>query len=241
MTEQSPKAVVDKRNANIYSDGTYLQNNQSWHVEDSPWKAVQIYSILQKNSIACDNVAEIGCGAGEILRQLSLKLPQSNFTGFELSPQAFKLCQSRASKNIRFVFEDILSQDSVFDVALCIDVFEHVDDYMGFIRGIQSKAKYKIFHIPLDISVLSVLRNSLVTERNNVGHLHYFCKETALATLADCGYKVIDYSYTRAFDELPCQSLKAKLLLLPRLILFKIAPDFMVKVLGGCSLIVLAE
>ena len=241
MTEHARQSAVDNTNASIYLDGTYLKKNQSWHVEDSPWKADQIYSILQKNNIASSNVAEIGCGAGEILRQLSLKLPQSNFTGFELSPQAFKLCQTRSSKNVRFVFEDILSQDAVFDVALCIDVFEHVEDYMGFIRGIQSKAQYKIFHIPLDISVLSVLRGSLITERNNVGHLHYFCKKTALATLADCGYKVIDYSYTRAFDELPCNSFKARLLLLPRLIMFKIAPDLMVKVLGGCSLIVLAQ
>jgi hypothetical protein len=34
--------------ANIYQDGTYLENNSSWHEEDSPFKAGQIKRIIEK-------------------------------------------------------------------------------------------------------------------------------------------------------------------------------------------------
>ena len=82
----------------IYSDGTYQEHNQSWHVEDSPWKAQQILRILQKNDINPATVAEVGCGAGEILRQLSVELPDATFAGYEMSPQAIALSKSRESE-----------------------------------------------------------------------------------------------------------------------------------------------
>jgi len=56
----------------IYTEekGNYLENNPTWHIEDSPWKAKQIFKMLNKNSINPKSIAEIGCGAGEILNQL---------------------------------------------------------------------------------------------------------------------------------------------------------------------------
>ena len=53
----------------IYDDGTYLENNNGWHVADSPWKAQQIRRAIEANNLAFDTVAEVGCGAGEILAQ----------------------------------------------------------------------------------------------------------------------------------------------------------------------------
>jgi len=68
-----------------------------------------------------------------------------------------------------------------FDVVMAIDVLEHVEDYFTFLRKISKKGKYKIFHIPLDMSVSAVLRISpLIDGRKKVGHIHYFSKDTAL-------------------------------------------------------------
>jgi hypothetical protein len=230
-----------KNTTQIYTDGTYLEKNSTWHVEDSPWKAEQVKNILSKNGIKPTTVSEVGCGAGEILRQLSITMPSTSFTGFELSPQAFELCKTRATDKLEYFHENIIENKIFFDVLLCIDVFEHVEDYIGFIRELQSKATYKVFHIPLDISVLSVMRNSMMTSRKSVGHIHYFTQQTAIATLKDCGYEIIDSFYTTSFSDLPSKTIKAKIAKLFRKLLYAISPDWMVKLIGGCSLIVLSK
>lgn len=225
----------------IYTDGSYLDKNPTWDVEDAPWKAQQVRSILARNALEPSTVCEVGCGAGEILRQLSLTMPTTRFTGYEISPQAIELCRTRQSDRIEFRLGDVNDASTRYDCALCIDVIEHVDDYVGFTRSIRPKAEYCIFHIPLELSVSSVLRDAMMDARAQVGHLHYFTKATALATLEYCGYEVVDHFYTTPFRDLPARTLRERLARLPRRALFSMSPDWMVKLMGGCSLLVLAR
>jgi 2-polyprenyl-3-methyl-5-hydroxy-6-metoxy-1,4-benzoquinol methylase len=228
---------------NIYTDGTYLAKNPSYDVGDSPWKAQQILKMIRKNNLQLNSICEVGCGAGEILRQLQLNLPDSiSYQGYDISPQAIELSRQRENKQLSFICEDFLVKDtSPSDLVLCIDVFEHVEDYLDFLRQLKPKSKYKIFHIPLDMSVQFVLRaEPILWMRKNVGHLHYFMKDTALSTLEDTGYKVLDYFYTPQHVDL-AKTFKAQMLKLPRKMLFAMQPDLMVRVLGGYSLLVLAE
>lgn len=226
----------------IYSDGTYLEKNPSWHEEDSPWKALQIRKLLARNSLSPKTVCEIGCGAGEILSQLQEAFEGTEFYGYEISPQAFELCAKKSRPNLTFRLADLLEEDRRYDVVLAIDVFEHVEDYFGFLRKLKDRAEHKIFHIPLDLSVQMVLRAAPIIERrSSVGHIHYFTKETALATLTDTGYEILDYFYTPGSLELPNRDWKARLLKIPRRLAFSIHRDLAVRVFGGYSLLVLAR
>lgn len=228
----------------MYDDGTYHENNPTWHEEDSPWKAKQIIKIIEKNRLNPQKICEVGCGAGEILNQLSIYFgTDKEFFGYEVSPQAYQLCLAKAKPNLTFQLSNLLSEDTeFFDIVLAIDVFEHIEDYFTFLRKLKNKAQYKIFHIPLDLSVQSVLRCSPILKlRRSVGHIHYFTKETALETLNDTGYKVIDYFYTGNTIDLPNRGWKASLMKIPRKLAFSINNDLAVRVLGGYSLLVLAE
>jgi len=227
----------------IYTDGTYLHNNPTWHEEDSPWKAKQIEKILKDNRLNSINICEVGCGAGEILNQLSDRFPEKEFYGYEISTQAFELCKKKSKPNLTFQLQNLLDNNSIFfDIVMAIDVFEHVDDYFGFLRKLKGKAEYKIFHIPLDLSVQTVLRSSpILNGRKSVGHIHYFTKETALETLKDTGYEIVDYFYTGGLLELPNRGWRANLLKIPRKIAFAIHKDLAVRILGGYSLMVLAR
>ncbi|WP_197322800.1 methyltransferase domain-containing protein, partial [Ralstonia solanacearum] len=98
------------------------------------------------------------CGAGEILVHRKARLPATSFVGYEMSEQAFKLAATRERDGIHYVKGNLLEFDESFGALLCIDVFEHVDDYIGFIKALKSRADSKVFHIPLDLSVQSVLR-----------------------------------------------------------------------------------
>lgn len=227
----------------VYTDGTYLASHGSWHQEDSAWKANHIRTMLERNKVAFETLCEVGCGAGEILSVLARVFPGKRLRGYEISPQAFVLCRGKERPGLSFTLGDLLTESGdTFDVLLAIDVFEHVEDYLGFLNKLRAKAVYKVFHIPLDLSVQSVLRaRPILKLRNDVGHLHYFTKETALATLRYAGYDIVDCFFTATAVDLPNRGWKADLMRLPRRALYALSPDWAARLLGGYSLMVLAK
>lgn len=231
----------------IYASREYLKTTQTWHTEDSPWKANQVIRIICNNRLRPKTIAEIGCGAGAIIDELSRKeyLSSAQFCGYDISPQAIEMAEQRATARIRFFREDLLCNANTehFDVLLVIDVLEHVPDYMGFVEKCRAKAEYKIFHIPLDIHVSSVLRNVIIDARYTVGHLHYFTADSAIATLKDTGHEIVDYFYTNpAFDQFKRHpSMKKAIANGPRWLFSKFSMQFTARAFGGYSLLVLAK
>src|SRR5437667_11573148 len=93
----------ENRAAEVYISGDYLLKNPDWHVEESLWKAERIWEMLVRNQLKPTTVCEIGCGAGEVLRQLQLRAENScSFWGFDISPQALELCRQRANEHLHF-------------------------------------------------------------------------------------------------------------------------------------------
>lgn len=226
-----------------YFDGAYLAHNPSWHAEHSPTKARWIDEILTRNRLAPATVAEVGCGSGEILVELKKRRADAHFTGFEVSPQAYGICSAKQSPGLDFRLADLVETEAErFDLLLAIDVFEHVPDYMGFLKSLRGKAQHHVFHIPLDLSVQALLRGtSYPILREQTGHLHYFFKYTALATLRDCGYEIVDWNYTRSSQELPGKGLRTKIANLPRKLTQMFSEDLSARLFGGYSLLVLTR
>lgn len=231
----------------IYTSGQYLETTKTWHSEDSQWKAGQIKKILDKNLIHPISIAEIGCGSGAIINELSM-LPDFHsaiFEGYDISSQAIELAKQLGNKRIEFYQEDLLLADNEkkFDILMVIDVFEHVPDYMGFVEKCKAKAEYKIFHIPLDLHVSSVLRNSFIRGRYTVGHLHYFTADHALSVLRDAGHEIIDSFYTQGsfgvFGKHP--KLKTAIANVPRWLFSKFSLPLSARIFGGYSLLVLTK
>ena len=236
--------VIAGSGSAIYQDGTYLKHNPSLHMEESPFKVRQILRMMKRRNLAPKTVCDVGCGAGAVLAELRSHLPSDCVCwGYDVSPGAIAMCASRTRETLHFCVRDVRrgACETFFDLVLILDVFEHVEDYLGLVRDIRSKGKYKLFHIPLDLSVQAVARrNGLLRRRDNFAHLHYFTKETALRTLTDVGYQVIDYFYTPRCIELG-DLLVQKLARLPRKLCFGVSEDLTARFLGGYSLLVLTE
>ena len=231
----------------MYTNGEYLAEHPNWHQEDSAWKAEQIRRMIKKHGIAAQTIAEIGCGAGEVLAELQRTsdcCQDANFLGFDISPQAIEIAKRKESERIRFSQQDILHDPRArFDLLLVIDVFEHVPDYLGFIEKCAEKAKYKIYHVPLDLHVSSLLRNRFIRTRQELGHLHYFTADSALATIRDTNQEVIDYAYTNAAFDLFFKhpSLRKAVANIPRWLVSRISESLAARLFGGYSLLVLTE
>lgn len=242
------KSRIMKKNpsppGNLYTSGKYLEENPSWHAEHSWWKARHILRLIKRHNLRAKTICEVGCGAGEILRELQAALSDdTEFFGFEISPQAFALCQSQANPRLHFHLEDITKIDGVFfDLILLIDLLEHLEDPYSFLRNLKPKSHFKIIHFPLDLSVQAVWRvKPLLRMRRTVGHLHYFNKELALLLLQDTGYEIVDLFYTPTMIDLQGKSWTSRFGRLPRQILFRLHPDLAARWLGGFSLMVLAK
>jgi predicted RNA methylase len=227
----------------IYNDHTYLNNNPTWHEEDAPFKAGKIIELLQRNPIAFETVAEIGCGSGEILVNLEKSLPNvSSFYGYDISTDAINIAQRKETDKTKFLLKDIVDtrENYFYDLLLVIDVIEHVDNYFKFLEGIVSKGRYTIFHIPLDMCMWSLFREQMLVEsKNRIGHIHNFTEDFIKAILEDHGFQVIDQIYTPpSFKHF---SFKQKTINTLRKLLFKINKKFCTKTLGGYSILLLTK
>jgi len=228
---------------NIYLDGEYRQKNPAWHVDESPFKVKHILKMIEKNGLRPKTICDVGCGAGEVIKLLQGSMdPECRFWGYDIAPHAFEMCKSRANERLHFKLADICQEEEAFfDLMLVLDVIEHVQDYVGLLSGIRPKSTLKIFHIPLDLSVQSVLRKGGLLKRRELhGHIQYFTKETALETLKDAGYEPLDYVFTPCAVELG-EGTALKIARLPRKVGFAIHPELTARILGGYSLLVLAK
>lgn len=227
----------------MYTGGQYLHNCPTWHTEDSLWKGQEVLKMIRRNGLRPGTVCDVGCGAGEVLNQLYVNLPPDvQFVGYDISPQAYELCRARQKDRLRFVLGSPLDDaNAMFDLVMAIDVFEHVEDYLGFLRKLLPKGRCHIFKIPLELYALKIVMISrIMAGRRDFGHLHYFAKETALASLADTGYEIVDHFYASGVNEMP-RTWAERLVKWPRRFLLAVAGDLGVRLLGGYSLVVLTR
>jgi predicted TPR repeat methyltransferase len=221
-----------------------LENNPEWHAGDAFFKAGHILKLLKQIPDPLLKIAEIGCGSGQILVELSCNLPEHiSFYGFDVSNDAIHIAKEKETSRILIKQLDLIDESEeyyFFDVLLVIDVLEHIDNYFKFLDGIKKKSKYTIFHIPLDLSVWSLFREKMLIEsKERVGHIHNFTEDYIKDILEDHGFHVLFQTYTepiykwKSFKEAAVNSI--------RKILFKINKRFATKSIGGFSILVLTQ
>jgi SAM-dependent methyltransferase len=226
----------------IYTDGSYLaKTGGTWHLEDSLFKAQRIAAMLSRHDeIKPNTICEIGCGAGGILAELQKVLPDHiTFTGYDISPQAHALSARFSNPRCQFILGDAFTDPLKFDLVLVMDVVEHVEDCFSFLRHTNQKGEWKLYHIPLDAYASGILRGN--NSWDTAGHLHLFTLETALKALHHTGHRVVDWIFTDGAIATPRKTTREKVANLVRRPLAKISTKFAARLMGGYSLLVLAE
>lgn len=226
-----------------YLTDDYLNNNPSWDIEDSSWKANLVKEIFDNAGLQPQTICDIGCGAGEVLVVLNTFYKNAELSGFDIAPKAsefWKLCND---SNIKYTLGDFFEHNKKhYDVILLLDVIEHLSDPVDFIRKLHKYSNYIVCHIPLDLSAVSVLRESpLLHARKKVGHIHYFTKNLAFAMLKEADCRILLWRYTGAFSRAPSLSLITRIASFPRKLVFAFNKDWGVRLLGGETIIVLTK
>ena len=143
--------------ADRYDDGSYLKQNVRWHQEDGPYKAGLVMQMLRRGKLKFNTCADVGCGAGFVTSILAETFADKKFYGFDTSRDAARFWTDNAATNLTFSSRNIRDVQEVFDLVLCLDVFEHVDDYIGFLRELRKRGLQFIFNVPLDLNVAKLV------------------------------------------------------------------------------------
>jgi SAM-dependent methyltransferase len=235
---QSSRSLLSVPVGKAYTDGSYASaTGGTWHFEDSAFKAGQVLRMLGRHSeVSLGSICDIGCGAGGVLAELERKLDcAAQFAGYEVSPQAHALGLRLPSGRCEYVLADPFADARTFDLALALDVIEHIEDCFGFLRQCAAKATWKIYHIPLDASASTVIRGTNCWE--SVGHLHLFTRETALKTVEQSGQSVVDWFLTPVALERPHRP-ATRITNVPR----RLLPESLAsRIFGGYSILILAK
>ena len=235
------------KESNSYKTGEYIANNPNYHIEDAPWKAQQILKLLNNNHINVKTVCEVGCGSGEVLYQLKQLLnAEVEYTGYDISPVLTEMWKEREDKSLRFICEDFLSVDSSFELACYIDVVEHIEDYIGFLKGVKSRSEYKVFAFPLEISVAKAMFSKYyIHTYEKYGHIHFFNKEIVEFMLKYTGFDIIDSFLAPTAIALAGKGASvtkaSRMLNIPRIIISKFNVELAQKLFGGYTLYALCK
>jgi SAM-dependent methyltransferase len=225
-----------------YEDGSYFEANPTLDCAHGPFKAREILKGLRRNNFDPKRILEIGCGSGAIISALCADLPDAVGVGYDIASRHVEFARRYETDRLRYVHGDAMQDPGHYDLVVMCDVFEHVDDYLGFLRQARAKADLFAFHIPLEISVLAVLRpHTFDLTREDAGHLHIFNVNTALATLKHAGYRVVDYHYTPGALTNGATTWRNALANVPRAVVGAVSRGLAQQWLGGYSLMVLAQ
>lgn len=132
------RQLFNQRERKVNKNLSYEQSEDerySWLYEHGPYNkpGISMFRISKFVDWACrttdlenQTIVDLGCGRGE----LSKMLPFKHYTGVDLSTyQINKNVEENDRDNVNFVHHSITSlpfDDMQFDVAICMDVMEHV-------------------------------------------------------------------------------------------------------------------
>lgn len=229
----------------LYEGGRYAELNPDWHEADAPEKAEALAGALRSLALKPRRVVDVGCGTGEVLRRMKRcfdregLLPETEWEGWDVAAEAIARAAEKAEPRLRFVHGDYLSDGQPADLVLCVDTFEHVADDVAFLSRLRSRGRWFLFRIPLDLSVLDVLRpHRMLEARRRFGHRHAYTRELAFSVLREAGYEVLTWRHHRVPPELG--GMRSRVVDLGRRLLVGLAEDAAVHLVGGYSLIALA-
>jgi SAM-dependent methyltransferase len=223
----------------MYNDGSYASKNPDWHEDDAPWKARQVLSMLDERNFRPESIVDIGCGTGGVLEVIADAMNGTRLVGYDPSSQAIGMVERSARVELRVGSAKDVHEH--YDLLLSLDVFEHVEDYIGFLRTLRPIADWFMFHIPLDASAQSIIRERpLLAARSNIGHLHYFTRGTALASLETAGFGIVRDRLLFPND-MPNRKVKTRIANIPRGLGRRLRPQLSARIFGGSTLLVLAS
>lgn len=119
-------------------------------------RARNVFSLIPKNR-PYHHILDAGSGPGVFSFELGRRYPEAKIIGVDLLEGSIQACEHIAKKlnitNVRFQQSPIeaLPQHNCFDLILCVDILEHIQDDLAALKGLYHAAApggFLVLHVP---------------------------------------------------------------------------------------------
>ncbi|MDA0747449.1 MAG: class I SAM-dependent methyltransferase [bacterium] len=133
------------------------------------------------NHIPYRSLIDIGCGNGALLRELPLDTTQIHICGVDFSEVAVRLAQQQTPGQFHCLDIQNTSLQETFDVGICSEVLEHLDNDEAALSNIRTMCKQVIITVP---------SGPLGPSSAAMGHVRHYTKESLTQKLTQAGFTV---------------------------------------------------
>ncbi|MGI6153288.1 MAG: class I SAM-dependent methyltransferase [Christensenellaceae bacterium] len=147
------------------------------------------------DSISFDSVLEAGCGEGKVFEYVTSNYKPSNACAFDLGEDVVKEARAflpQYADNIhnKSIYESGYD-DEAFDLVICCEVLEHLDNHEKALQGINRIAqKYILLSVPKEPlwRVMNMARlKYLKSFGNTPGHINHWSKSKFIKLVSRYG------------------------------------------------------
>lgn len=130
-----------------------------------------------------ESVLDVGCGQGSLLAELSEEHAGIRLHGVDVSKTALELARSKVAGQFSVMDIEQGALDKQFDLVLCIEVLEHIDDDLSALRNLAfMSAKYLL--------VVTVQGRMRRFEPQEVGHVRNYARGELVTKMQDAGLHI---------------------------------------------------
>jgi SAM-dependent methyltransferase len=179
-----------------FYDSAYARGGERharWRELGARGKADHVESLCGSAGLASGSVAEIGCGDGALLAELSARGFGESLAGFDISEAAIDLARTRAIPRVAslVVFDGVRlpSADRAFDLAILSHVLEHLEGPGRLLQEVARVARAVIVEVPLERNA-SGGRAVKRSQSSDIGHLQALDRDAVRRLVSDAGLRV---------------------------------------------------
>lgn len=135
------------------------------------------------DKIEFKSVIDIGCGDGTLLYEMTQRYNLERICGIDLSQEAINITQQRLEG--KFFVLDIAKEkiDDKFDLCICSEVLEHIDDDIKAINNIRDLCEKFILTVP---------SGKYGLDDEQAGHVRRYSRSDLENKLREAGFKIIN-------------------------------------------------
>ena len=206
----------------------YVLQNPSLHIEDSHWKVTRIRQFLDgflnnyKENFELQklNILDVGGGAGLILKKIASEIENNygvevNKYALDLSARALEI-QKQTNPDLKKALNENICKTSMqtkeIDLALFIDVLEHLPDPISALNELKRISKFVIMKVPLEDNLYCNTMNVITKGKfrldliETCGHINVYDFKTLKHQIEENLGKILNFYYTNVFQYLLSKS-----------------------------------